>query len=118
MDKIKKDEFSKFLLKQESLLIWIMSISFIILAFYCIAQGFTGSLPWLSAMVGFPWSAYGISQTFYYTKSKAENTCGGIKYEAMLKEIQQMKVECQSSATQDSGIDSASTTPIENTDDY
>ena len=79
-------EFSKFLLKQESALIWIMSLSFIVLAFYCIHEGFTGSLPWLAAMVGFPWTAYGVSQAMYYKKSMAENTTGGVKYETVLFE--------------------------------
>ena len=83
----KKSEFSKFLLKQESALIWLLSISFIILAFYCIHEGFTGSLPWLAAMVGFPWTAYGVSQAMYYKKSMAENTIGGIKYDMTMEEI-------------------------------
>ena len=84
-----KVEFSKTLLKQESALIWIMSLSFIILAFYCIHEGFTGSLPWLAAMVGFPWTAYGVSQAMYYRKSQKENTTGGIKYESVILEAQQ-----------------------------
>lgn len=88
-------EFSKILLKQESALIWILSISFILLAFYCIFQGFTGSLPWLSAMVGFPWTAYGVSQAMYYNKSKAENTNGGIKYEALLMEAKKIATESE-----------------------
>lgn len=54
-------EFSKILLLQESVLIWIISISFIILAFFCVMQGFTASLPWLAAMVSFPWGAYAVS---------------------------------------------------------
>ena len=83
-----KAEFSKTLLKQESALIWIMSLSFIILAFYCIHEGFTGSLPWLAAMVGFPWTAYGVSQAMYYKKSEKENTAGGIKYESIILEAQ------------------------------
>ena len=57
----KKLEFSKLLLVQESVLIWIMTISFIVLAFYCIGLGFMGSLPWLAAMVGCPWAAYAVS---------------------------------------------------------
>ena len=84
-----KVEFSKTLLKQESALIWIMSLSFIVLAFYCIHEGFTGSLPWLAAMVGFPWTAYGVSQAMYYRKSQKENTVGGIKYESVILEAQQ-----------------------------
>lgn len=87
----KPKEYSKTLLKQESVLIWIMSLSFILLAFYCIYKGFTGSLPWLAAMVGFPWSAYGVSQMMYYKKAMAENTCGGIKYESILQEVQKVK---------------------------
>lgn len=45
-------------------------------------MGYTGSLPWLSAMVSFPWAAYAVSAGFYYSKSKAENTVGGITYES------------------------------------
>ena len=56
-----KTEFSKILLIQESFLIWIMSLTFLFLAFYCIHEGYTGSLPWLAAMVTFPWTAYGVS---------------------------------------------------------
>lgn len=85
----KKKEFSKVLLIQEATLIWIMSISFILLAFYCIREGFTASLPWLSAMVGFPWSAYGVSQVYYYKKSSIENQKGGIKFETVLEEVKQ-----------------------------
>lgn len=81
----KHSEFSKILLLQESLLIWIMTLAFIALAFYCVIMGYEGSLPWLSAMVGLPWAAYGISQAFYYNKSKAENTQGGIKYETTVR---------------------------------
>ena len=84
-----KKEYSKKLLDQESALIWIMSLSFIVLAFYCIHEGFTGSLPWLAAMVGFPWTAYGVSQAMYYRKSMKENTAGGIKYDSVMEEIRQ-----------------------------
>ena len=84
---MKKQEFSKWLLIQESALIWVMNIAFLFLAFYCIFKGYVGSLPWLAAMVGFPWTAYGISQMMYYKKSQAENTKEGIKYESVLAEI-------------------------------
>ena len=75
-----KREFSKILLIQESALIWITTIALIGLAYLCIILGYLGSLPWLAAMVSFPWAAYGVSQAFYYNKSKAENTEGGITY--------------------------------------
>lgn len=77
-------EFSKFLLLQESALIWIDTIAGIVLAFYCVMNQYFGELPWITAMIGFPWTAYGISQAFYYNKSKAENTAGGIKYDSTI----------------------------------
>jgi hypothetical protein len=82
----KKTEFSKALLIQESILIWIMTISFIALAYFCIVYQYFNEIPWLTTMVAFPWTAYGVSQTFYYKKSEKENTKGGIKYETVLAE--------------------------------
>lgn len=82
----KKLEFSKSLLVQESILIWIITIAFIVLAFVCIAKQFFGELPWLAAMCAFPWTAYGVSQGFYYRKSEKENTQGGIKYDSVMRE--------------------------------
>lgn len=78
-----------------------MSLSFIILAFYCIHQGFTGSLPWLAAMVGFPWTAYGVSQACYYRKAMAENTKDGVKFESVLMENQKIASQYQDAAALD-----------------
>jgi positive regulator of sigma E activity len=97
MDK-KKIEFSKILLIQESVLIWIMSLTFLILAFVCIYQGYVGSLPWLSSMVAFPWTAYGVSQAFYYKKSTVENSKDGVRFESVMAEVQRsipQVVNCQ-----------------------
>lgn len=85
-----KKEFSKVLLIQESGLIWILTLSFIVLAFFCIKKGFMGQLPWLSTMVVFPWTAYGVSQAFYYRKSLKENTEGGIKFESVMAEVKSL----------------------------
>lgn len=82
-----KKEFSKVLLIQESALIWIISISFIILAYICVKNAYFGELPWLTVMVGLPWTAYGVSQGFYYRKSTKENTKDGIKYESVMTEL-------------------------------
>jgi hypothetical protein len=81
----KKNSFSKVLLIQESILIWIMTIAFIGLAYICIVNQYFGELPWLAAMVGFPWTAYGVSQACYYKKSEKENTQGGIIYDVAMK---------------------------------
>ena len=82
-----KREYSKGLLIQESALIWITSLLYIALVFFCILQGYTGSLPWITASASLPWAAYGISQVFYYKKSMLENTKGGIKYDTVMKEL-------------------------------
>lgn len=84
---ITKREFSKTLLIQESILIWILTLSFILLAFLCVFRGFTGSLPWLTITLTGAWTAYGVSQAMYYNKSKAENTAGGIIYDKAMQSI-------------------------------
>ena len=80
-----KLEFSKKLLVQESFLIWIVTITFLVLAFICITNQYFGELPWLAAMCGFPWTAYGASQAFYFRKAEKENTSGGIKFETTMQ---------------------------------
>lgn len=84
----KSTEFSKVLLIQESILIWVITLSFIGLAYFCVINQYFGELPWLVAMAGFPWTAYGVSQACYYKKSEKENTRNGIKYATALAEIQ------------------------------
>ena len=83
--KKKSLEFSKSLLVQESILIWIHTIAMIALAFICVFRQFFGELPWLAAMVAFPWTAYGVSQHAYYKKAEKENTKNGIKYDTVMK---------------------------------
>ena len=119
-------EYSKKLLDQESALIWIMSLSFIVLAFYCIHEGFTGSLPWLAAMVGFPWTAYGVSQAMYYRKSMKENTVGGIKYDSVMEEIRRITSQYENAGEFDFSMFENGTDPTatptyeatENVDEY
>lgn len=85
--KSKYTEFSKWLLIQETALIWLVTITFLVLAFICIKNQYFGELPWLTAMAAFPWTAYGVSQAFYYKKATAENTKDGIKYETTMAEL-------------------------------
>lgn len=86
-------EFSKVLLIQESILVWITTLSFIVLAFFSIQQDFIGELGWLTALCTAVWAAYGISQACYYQKAKAENTRGGIKYQLLTQENDYMGTE-------------------------
>ena len=90
---MKKNEFSKFLLIQESILVWITTISFIVLAFISVLTGFFGELTWLAALCTALWAAYGVSQAFYYKKAMAENTKGGIKYEMTVSNTQEEELE-------------------------
>ena len=83
----KKRAFSKTLLIQESILSWVITLAFIALAFFCVVNQYFGELPWLAAMCGFPWTAYGVSQACYYKKSEKENTEGGITYASMMHGI-------------------------------
>ena len=82
-----KQEFSKTLLIQESILIWVITLFCLFLAVICVFKDYTGSLPWFASMVGLPWAAYGVSQACYYNKAKAENTKDGIKYDATMTEL-------------------------------
>lgn len=79
-----KMEFSKKLLMQESLLVWVVTLAFIILAFVCISNQYFGELPWITAMAACPWGAYAVGQGFYYRKAEKENTQGGIKYDTVM----------------------------------
>lgn len=77
--------FSKKLILDIRALLWVVTIGGLTLAFYCIHEGFTGSLPWISAMVGLPWASHATICSFYMQKSKAENTSAngdGIVYAA------------------------------------
>ena len=89
----KKLEFSKLLLVQESALMWVITLAFIALAFVCVKNQYFGELPWITAMCALPWTAYGVSQAFYYKKSEKENIQGGIKYDTTMEELRN-KLNC------------------------
>ena len=93
----KKREFSKSLLIQESILIWIITFFCLALAVFCVIKNYTGTLPWFASMIGLPWGAYGVSQACYYGKAKAENTKNGIKYDTTMAEINAVETEQEAS---------------------
>ena len=84
--KKKKTTFSKGLLISETILVWIITLAFLVLAAYSVYKGYDGQLTWLTTIVAFPWTAYGVSQACYYNKSAKENTKGGITFETAMKE--------------------------------
>uniref|UniRef100_A0AAU8B5K6 DUF2933 domain-containing protein n=1 Tax=Dulem virus 33 TaxID=3145751 RepID=A0AAU8B5K6_9CAUD len=78
----KRLDFSKRLILDIRLLLWIVTLGGLALAAWCVKKGFTGSLPWLSAMVGLPWTAHGAVCSFYLNMSKSDHSEGGITFEA------------------------------------
>lgn len=77
----KKPEFSKKLIADIRSLLWLVTVGGIVLAAYCIRNGYAGSLPWLSAMVGLPWTAHGVVCSFYLNMAKSDHREGGITFE-------------------------------------
>lgn len=55
------------------------------LCYLCIVRGYTGSLAFLSALIGLQQAKSAVVITATVNKSKAENTEGGIVYDAALK---------------------------------
>lgn len=77
----KKIDHSKKLTNDIRSLLWLVTIGGIALAFYCIYKGYSGSLPWIGAMVGLPWTAHGTVCSFYLNMAKSDHSEGGITYE-------------------------------------
>lgn len=78
----RKWTFSKLLLLLESAVVLYTTYEGFALARLAVGYGYLGMLPWVAATVSAAWGAYGASAGFYYNKAKAENTTGGIVFEA------------------------------------
>ena len=76
-----RPEFSKQLISDIRALLWVVTVGGLLLAAYCIHTGYTGALPWLTAMVGLPWSAHGVVCANYLGMAKSDHKRGGITYE-------------------------------------
>lgn len=77
-----KLDFSKRLVMDIRALLWIVTVGGLILSAYCIHKDYTGALPWLTAMVGLPWTAHGVVCSFYLNLAKSDHSGGGITFEA------------------------------------
>lgn len=75
-------DYSQRLIADIRVLLWIVTIGGLALAAFCIYKGFLGSLPWLSAMVGLPWTAHGVVCSFYLNMAKSDHREGGITFES------------------------------------
>lgn len=67
-------EFSKKMVDDIRSLLWIVTVGGVLLAFYCVYKDYVGSLPWIAAMVGLPWSAHGVVCAFYLNMAKSDHT--------------------------------------------
>jgi hypothetical protein len=77
----KEKDYSKGMISDVRELLWVVTIGGLVLAFYCIHKGFTGSLPWIGSMVGLPWAAHGTICSFYLNMCKSDHSEGGITFE-------------------------------------
>ena len=77
----RKASYSKQLIHDIRSLLWIVTVGSLLLAFYCIKKGYIGSLPWISALVGLPWSAHGVVCTAYLKLARSDHREGGITFE-------------------------------------
>lgn len=77
-----RSDFSKLLIADIRALLWVVTVGGLLLAACCIRTGYTGALPWLSAMVGLPWTAHGVVCASYLSMAKSDHKEGGITYEA------------------------------------
>ena len=78
----RQTDFSKQLISDIRALLWVVTVGGLLLAAYCIHTGYTGALPWLTAMVGLPWTAHGVVCSGYLSMAKSDHRRGGITYDA------------------------------------
>lgn len=81
MSRRTRQQYSKRLVSDIRALLWAVTVGGLLLAALCIWRGYVGSLPWLSAMVGLPWTAHGVVCTAYLGLAKSDHRAGGITYE-------------------------------------
>lgn len=78
----KRADYSKQMIADIRALLWVVTVGGLLLAAYCIRTGYTGALPWLSAMVGLPWTAHGVVCSNYLSMAKSDHRRGGITFES------------------------------------
>ena len=74
-------DYSKQMITDIRSLLWIVTIGGLLLAFYCVRKNYLGALPWVTSMVGLPWTAHGVICSFYLNMAKSDHKVGGITFE-------------------------------------
>ncbi len=80
-------DYSKRITNDMRGLLWVISVGGLLLGFYAVHARFEGALPWISAMVGLPWTAWGTAAAFYLNLAKSDHRQGGITYETAMAEL-------------------------------
>ena len=76
-----RGEQSKKLVTDIRSLLWVVTVGGLLLAFYCVRKNYLGALPWVTSMVGLPWTAHGVICSFYLNMAKSDHKVGGITFE-------------------------------------
>lgn len=91
----KKTAFSKKLTVLFVLTCTCVTFATLYLCYICITMNYTGSLPFLSALIGLQEVALGYVCGEYMKKSKAENTVGGVVYDSAISSTNTDPNVCQ-----------------------
>lgn len=78
--KKKRLEYSKKVVSDIRILLWITTLGGLLLAFYCVHNGYVGELGWITSLVGLAWAAHGTVSSFYLNMAKSDHREGGITY--------------------------------------
>jgi len=70
---MERGKFGKKILIFELSAVVLISLCGFVLAAICILKNYTGSLPWITAMIIPSWAAYGASKTTYNNKTMKES---------------------------------------------
>ena len=80
-------DYSKRITNDMRSLLWVISVGGLLLGFYAVHARFEGALPWISAMVGLPWTAWGTAAAFYLNLAKSDHRQGGITHDTAMAEL-------------------------------
>lgn len=69
----KQLEYSKKLINDNRYLLWLINAGGLLLAFYCVHEGYLGGLGWIAGMVSCAWAAHGAICSWYFSMAKSDH---------------------------------------------
>lgn len=82
MTRKQQTEFSKLIVRDIRPLLWMVTLGGFFLALVALLLDRNNTLPWITALVGLPWTAHGTVCSFYMSLAKSDHSAGGITFEA------------------------------------